>query len=331
MRYFLILLFLFPLVLVAQNTNYNALASGRVRLEGRSAFAPSFEIFVDSFTTLEQGIVNDLLTLDYLTNSTISVGQFGWAYIPVSGGNTTFKRTYVGSNTFALPKATIAMGPSQYTTAGSRSASYDSNTNAVNEAAEFILPGGSGGNKTVVSFGMMVQFGAANSSATLITNRILTVNGPPYIACQQEVSATINQIRAVATLNDGTVQVGGAVPITDTSKIYWICGVRNVTDGHGNFSLFDASTGGLIGETVAVMGTTNVTWNVQIGNTTTDLATSGNTYWDNFIVNYHDGFYPLGPLKTTPPPPVQNVVQRRIFGQGGEEIHGQGGETILGQ
>lgn len=315
---------------MAQNSNYNAIASGRVRLEGRSAFAPSFEIFVDSFTTLEQGSVNDLLTLDYLTNSTISVGQFGWAYIPVSGGNTTFKRTYVGSNTFALPKATIAMGTAQYTTAGTRSASYDSNTNAVNEVAEFILPGGSGGNKTVVSFGMMIQFCATNSSATLITNRFVTLNGPPYGALQQEVSATINEVRAYATANDGTVAVGGVIPIIPC-KLYWLTGVRNVTEGHANFSLYDPTTGIIVGESVATMGTTNVTWNIQIGNTTAGLSTSGNTYWDNLIVNYHDAFYPLGPLKTTPPAPVQVVVQRQMLGEGGDAMLDEGGGSMLGE
>lgn len=328
MRYFLIMLFLFPLALLAQNSNYNAIASGRVRLEGRSSFAPSFEIFVDSFTTLEQGSVNDLLTLDYLTNSTISVGQFGWAYIPVSGGNTTFKRTYVGSNTFALPKATIAMGPSQYTTAGSRSASYDSNTNAVNEVAEFILPGGSGGNKTVVSFGMMIQFCATNSSATQITNQFITMNGPPYGALVQEVSVSLNRVRAIGTLNDGTLEIGGAIPI-EPCKIYWITGHRDVAEGHCGMSLYDPVDGALVGESVAAMGTTNVTWNIQIGNVTTSLATSGNTYWDNFIVNYHDGFYPLGPLKTTPPPPAQEVAQNLLFGEDGTGILGESSESII--
>lgn len=315
------------ILLLALTVNAQEVIQGNVNFSGAHTHGTAAEIFADSFTSIENGTTNTLLTLANLTNSTITGAAYGWAYIPGSGSATTFSHTYLGSNGFAL-NTSIAIGSGLYSTAGSRSVNYDTSV-ATNEVAEFILPGGQSGSYSNVSFGMLIQFCNTNNTATVLEFDPVTINGPPFCTCQQFISTLNNEIHAYASMNDGSTNRGGAIPI-QPCQLYYLTLKRDIVDGICSFTLNDAATGSFVGQSVTSMGTTNVSWNIQLGNTSSD-TTPGNIYWDDFVVNYYTAFYPLGPGSTIPPPPPPPVPQIAIIGQGGEQIIGQGGESILGQ
>lgn len=311
----------------ALSLNAQEVIQGHVTFLGQYTHGTAQEIFADSFTSFENGTTNTLLTLQNLTNSTITGGAYGWAYIPGSGSATTFSHTYLGSNGFAIVPS-IAIGQGLYSTAGSRSVSYDTSV-ATNEVAEFILPGGQSGTYSNVSFGMLIQFCNTNNTANVLEFDPVTINGAPFCTCQQFISTLNNEIHAYASMNDGSTNRGGAIPI-QPCHLYYLTGKRDISDGICSFTLSDAATGAFVGQSATSMGTTNVSWNIQLGNTSTN-TTPGTIMWDDFVVNYYTGFYPLGPGSTIPPPPPAPVAQLGLLGQGGEQILGQGGENILGQ